>query len=523
MSSAAPAGVPTRASGHRRARPSLATRECALEYDMALEAAREGLLAFTCFTMPDYEVSWHHRLMAHTLNRFARGEIDRLIVCMPPRHGKSQLASRHLPAYLMGRNPDESIIACSYSAELSSRMNRDVQRIIDSDAYQEVFPGTRLNSSNVRTTSQGSWLRNSDIFEVVGERGVYRCSGVGGGITGMGGKTCIVDDPVKNAEEAASQIVRDRIWEWYSSTLYTRLEKNGRILVIMTRWHQDDLVGRLLSQMKNDPESEKWTVVNLTATREKATTPGENDAAAAAVAAAAAHDPREVGESLWPNKYNAKRLSRVRTTVGEKVWASLYQQRPSPMGGGIVKDHWWRYYHRLPERLDRLIFSADLTFKDTEKSDFSVFQVWGVLGADRYLLDQRRARMGFNEQEKVMLALAQQYPHFQEGIIEEAANGAALVDRLRSRVAGLIAVPARGSKVARAESVAPQIEAGNVYLPHPTVAPWVLGFTHEFSVFPNGEHDDQVDACSQALKRLAPAHRLDDLQFISVGRNSSFL
>lgn len=485
-----------------------AQQECALEMEVALEAARKGILAFTCYTMPEYQVNWHHLRMAQAINRFVRGEITRLIITLPPRHGKSQLVSRHLPAFILGRDPQESIIACSYSADLSSRMNRDVQRIIDGPAYQQVFPGTRLNSSNVRAVAQGTWLRNSDIFEVVGERGVYRSSGVGGGITGMGGTCLLIDDPIKNAEEANSALIRDRIWEWYGSTLYTRLEKNGRILVVMTRWHEDDLVGRLLKAASTDANAEQWVELNLPALNET----GPSVA-----------DPRQPEEALWPEKYDSRRLAHMRTTVGERVWTSLYQQRPAPMGGNLVRDSWWQYWTLPPEGCERYVLSVDLTFKDTQKADFSVFQVWATRGADRFLIDQRRGRMAFNEQERTLLALLAQYPKVTTTWVEDAANGAALVDRLRSTVSGLIAVPAKGSKQARAEAITPQIEAGNVYLPHPTVAPWVLGYTHEWSVFPHGEHDDQVDATSQALKKLARTEVLDELQFVSLTKTSHFL
>jgi len=192
--------------------------------------ARRHLLDFITYTKPDYEVNWHHKTICDEIESFMTGECSRLILCMPPRNGKSQIVSRHLPAYLLGRNPDARIIACSYSADLAQAMNRDVQRIIDDPLYHELFPDTTLSGSNVRTVA-GNFLRNSDVFEIVGHKGVYLSAGIGGGITGRGADYALIDDPVKNREEANSPTYRERIWDWYRSTLYTRLEKGGKILI----------------------------------------------------------------------------------------------------------------------------------------------------------------------------------------------------------------------------------------------------------------------------------------------------
>ncbi len=233
---------------------------------MRRRKARRSLLEFTRYTKPDYEVSWHHRLICQRLDALLRGEIRRLMVFAPPRHGKSELISRRLPAYYLGRDPDASIIACSYSAELAARMNRDVQRIIDDPAYARLFPATRLWSSQVRTVAKpGTWLRNSDLFEIVNHRGVYRAAGVGGGITGMGATLGIIDDPIKNEEEAYSATVRRNVLDWYKSTFYTRLEKDSRIVLIMTRWHRGDLAGALLEEAAATPDADQWEVLSFPA------------------------------------------------------------------------------------------------------------------------------------------------------------------------------------------------------------------------------------------------------------------
>lgn len=205
------------------------TPELAAQKILSRRAARTNLLDFAIYTKPDYEANEHHVYLCEYLDKFVKGEIKRLLVSMPPRSGKSELVSRRLPAYIFGVNPDAHIISCSYSADLSSRMNRDVQRIIDSPRYKYLFPDTSLNASNVRTDAQGSYLRNSDVFEIVGHNGMYRSAGVGGGITGLGADFGLIDDPVKNQEEAMSQTYREKAWEWYTSTFYTRLEKDGRL------------------------------------------------------------------------------------------------------------------------------------------------------------------------------------------------------------------------------------------------------------------------------------------------------
>lgn len=186
------------------------------------------------------------------------------MVFMPPRHGKSELVSRYFPAWAFGNHPDLSMIASSYADDLISRMNRDVQRIIDSPGYRRVFQEIGINAKNIRTTAQGNYLRNSDIFEIVGHKGAYRSAGVGAGITGMGADILNIDDPVKDAKEANSETVRKSVWEWYTSTAYTRLSPGGGVLLTMTRWHVDDLAGRLLEAMKKG-EGDRWEIINFPA------------------------------------------------------------------------------------------------------------------------------------------------------------------------------------------------------------------------------------------------------------------
>jgi predicted phage terminase large subunit-like protein len=862
-----------------------------LEETIAAAKARKGLLAFCTYVMPEFECNWHHRAIARAVNYMARGKTHRqllhaygmndkaieqqllkphsvtklyagmtspgmldkplrsLQVHVPPRNGKSQIISRCMPAWWLGHSPNAQIIATSYSADLASSMNRDVQRIIDSSAYGELFPKSKLWSKNIRTVGSGSWLRNSDIFEIVGHKGVYRSAGVGGGITGRGATcltgdtrvwattgwrridtiacdsatmvyafnhatsriepcrvkavrrkratrilqicvsggrkiratpehlfytanrgyrpaqslrigeclvavetaqkrpmqhvrlrdkqlrrelsamlfrhpknglhtalrgvsdklraalvrisesfakrtqelllqlglrdakleratagtfdmcgvrqettqgqqilrqslpyksaacradlsegmlllrqavcdlaqatksllaqmreqrtrtrnfrekqpdllaweaagvirpniqadaqvdhstrqqpmrdmhrassgdtgTCpphrsqskkqqpaqsdhvvrempfvgsqvsfarieaieeisedehwvydievekchnffaegilthncaLLDDVIKNRKEADSPTVRQAIWEWYVSTLYTRLQKNACKIVINTRWHEADISGRTIQAAQVDDMADQWFCLIFPAILDAEPTPG---------------DIRAQGEALWPNHFPVSWLETTKQTVGSYDWEALYQQRPAPREGGVIKSHWWKFYNALPEGLSQWTMSADLTYGDSKSGteDYVVIQMWAAKGAERFLVDQMRGRMGFTEQMRAVTTMSKKYPQCRTKLIEDAANGRALVNVLKKEISGIIAVRALGSKQARLEAVTPAIEAGQVHLPSPYIAPWVDGLLHEVNTFPNAAHDDQVDAMSMALGRMA--------------------
>ena len=397
----------------------------------------------------------------------------------------SELASRRFPAYALGRYPDLSVISTSYAADLSSRMNRDVQRVIDSPEYRELFPGTALYGKNIRTVGNGSYIRNSDIFEVVGHAGCYRSAGVGGGITGMGGHIVIVDDPFKNRASADSPTIRQNVWDWYTSTLYTRLAPGGGVLIINTRWHMADLSGRLLEAAARG-EGDHWRVVDFPAI-------------------ATADEPhRKAGEALHPERYPLSQLLAIKKALGTRDWEALYQQRPTPDGGAIFKSEWLRFWlpKDLPEQFDQLLISWDMTFKDGDDTDFVVGQVWGRKGAARYLLDQVRRRMGFTDTVAAFRALAAKWPGATRKLVEDKANGPAVIDALKHAVPGIIPVEPDGSKTARAHAVTTFFEAGNVLLPHPEHCPWVREYVAELTQFPGAPHDDQCFAAGTFVATL---------------------
>lgn len=475
-------------------------REYLLELEEARARARSGLLNFTVYTKPDFEVAWHNRLLCRELNAWCDGDTENLLILSPPRVGKSELVSRRMPAYMLGREPDLEFVAASHTATFAKRLNRDVQRVITSAPYRELFPGTTLNQKNRVTVADGSWLRNSEMFEVVGRKGYYLCAGVGGSLTGSGADAASIDDPFKDWKAAYSDVTREAIWEWFTSVLLTRLSKRGRTCVTHTRWHEDDLAGRILAWIKADPAlARRWRVVVLRAIKEG--TPDEHP-----------DDPREPGEALWPERFPKERLERQKK-LNPAVFVSLYQQNPSPPEGNIVKNAWWRVYKVRPSLtwFDRLVMSVDLPFKDRKgkdpkkarQTDYAVFQVWGQKGADMYLLSQARGRMGYTQQEATFERIVNEYRELgivlAAELVEAAANGEALLDRLGKKIPGMVAIHPRGDKVSRAEAIAGFVQAGNCYIPDPSIAPWISDWLLEWAVFPAGANDDQVDGTTQAI------------------------
>jgi predicted phage terminase large subunit-like protein len=363
-------------------------------------------------------------------------------------------------------------------------MNRDVQRIISDELFSYLYPETKLPGFR-------EGLRTSEIFEIAGKNGVYRSAGVGGGITGMGGDIILIDDPFKDRAAADSPTIRQTIWDWYTSTLYTRLSPGGGLIVINTRWHHDDLSGRLLAEA-GAGQGDKWRVVNFPAIAEQD------------------EEFRKRGEALHPERYPISQLQKIRTAIGTRDWEALYQQHPTPESGTIFKEHWIRYW--LPKDLPRfkqIVLSWDMAFKDEASSDFVVGQVWGKHGADLYLLDQVRGRLSFTNTVREFKAQAKKWPDAGRKLVEDKANGPAVIDTLKHEISGIIPVEPDGSKTARAHAVTALFEAGNVYIPSPEVCPWVREYVAELTQFPSVAHDDQVDATTQALRHFDKRHGMN--------------
>lgn len=413
--------------------------------------------------------------LAETLHRRRK----RIIVSMPPRHGKSELTSHWFPGWYLNLAPSHRVILASYEADFAANWGRRVRNTLTQHRDQlQVRIAEDSSAANRWDTTQGGGMMTA---------------GVGGPITGKGAHLLLVDDPIKNMADAMSPTLRQKVWDWWTSTAYTRLEPDGVAVVIMTRWNEDDLVGRLLKDAREG--GEPWDVLELPAIAEQ---PG--DAL-----------ERQVGDALWPDRFSVERLTEIKRSVGSVVWTSLYQQRPAPMEGGMFKRGAWRFWKVMPAKFDQVVQSWDFSVKDTEGTDYAVGQVWGRIGAEKYLLDQVRARMDIVASLAAVRTLSAKWPQATAKLVEEKANGTNVIRLLRQEVPGLIAIdPGSDSKTLRALSVMPEVEAGNIYLPDPGLpsARWVHDFIEECAAFDNGAHDDQVDAMTQVLIWFARAPQL---------------
>lgn len=405
--------------------------------------------------------------------------MKRLMLFLPPRHSKSMTVSETFPSYFIGKKPERRVIETSYGDNLAKKFGRANRSKIEQ--YGPQLFDISISKSNSSVTNWG----------IEGHRGGMISAGIGGPITGEGADLLLIDDPIKNRAEANSLVYRDMVWNEWQNTLLTRLHPGAAIIIILTRWHEDDLAGRLLAT-----EPEKWEVLCLPAEAE-------------------ANDPlgRSTGQPLWPEfGYDAQWMQEKKREVGATVWASLYQQRPSPVEGNIIHRDWIKYYSKAPSRFDEIIQSWDCSFKDSKASksgtpDYVVGEVWGRKGADKYLLDQVRDRMSFVSTIRAIKSMTAKWPQARAKLVEDKANGTAVIDVLKNKIPGLIGVEPYGDKVTRLQSVSPDWEAGNVHIPAPHLAPWVQDYVEELVSFPNGANDDQVDATSQALIRLGSGAR----------------
>ena len=416
-----------------------------------------------------------YRHLEYLTDRVQRAVFDgdaRVIVNMPPRHGKSQALSRWLPTWFLDWNPDKSVILASYGDSLAKDFGRMVRDYFMEapDSWAEVRRDKE--AANDWATTEGGGMKTV---------------GVGGPITGLGGDLIIVDDPHKNFAESQSVLQRRRIVDWFNATLYTRAEPGASIVVVQTRWHEDDLTGYLVNEHQDD-----WEVISLPALAEE-----KNDALG-----------RAPGEALCPARYTAEALDKIKEAMGSFLFAGLYQQRPAPPDGGIIKREWIKYYTQTPPELKDYTASWDMSFKETSGGSYTVGQVWARDGADIYLLDQFRKRIDFPAAQKAVVGMAETWPAISKHCIEDAANGPAIISSLRNKLPGIIPIKPQGSKAARLHSVAPLLESGNVWLPHPSIAPWVGDLVLELITFPSASHDDQCDALSMALSHYRGVREL---------------
>jgi predicted phage terminase large subunit-like protein len=454
----------------------------ALAEDLSAEDwAFSFLDAYATLQWPGYQVAPHHQLIAQHLEAIERGDIQRLMITMPPRHGKSMLASEFFPAWYIGRNPDHYVVTATYAQELADDFGRKVRDQIEDDAFREIFPGVGLaddSKSAKRFHIEGS---DGGYEHSTTQRGAFYAVGVGGPLTGRGAHLLLIDDPVKNREEAESEVIRRKTRDWYTSTAYTRLMPGGRIVIIQTRWHEDDLSGWLLAEHQH----EGWVTLNL---------PAINTA----------------GEALWPEQYPIEALERIKRALPPRDWSALYQQSPTPETGDYFKREWIIPVDVIPPTSSLAVYGGSDYAVTADGGDYTVHAVVGVASDGRmYLLDLWRAQAASDVWVDAFCALVRKWKPI--GWAEESGQikgGVGPFLRQRMRETQSITTPqafatSGGGKAVRAQSIRGRMALGGLHVPRG--APWLTDLINELMSFPVGVHDDQADALGlvgQLLDRM---------------------
>ena len=464
--------------------------------------ARKDLMAFTYYVNQDYEAWWHHELIANKLTEFILDPKPRkLAVFMPPQHGKSELCSRNLPAFALGINPKTRIVGCSYSADLAMAFNRDVKRIMLSEEYQRIFPNTRLNSKSVNTNARGGTLNNAREFGIVGYRGFYKAVGIGGGIAGRSVDLAIIDDPVKSAAEAASQTYREGVWQWYLNDLLTRLHNNSKVLLIMTRWHENDLAGRILKL------SDGWEVLNLPAIKVNDSNP---------------LDKRAIGEVLWSVMHNEKKLLDLKK-IAPRTFESLYQQNPSNTEGEKIKRAWFQYTDRLPDGLTKDLWIDGAYTKNTSNDPTGLM----VCAFDRktstlYIDFAAQEYLEITELRDLVIKVSNNrgLDSKSRAYIEPKASGQSLKQLLKKETnLNTVLIDSylvNEGKFARLYAAEPSIEGGRVVLLN---GRWNDMFVSEICAFPKAAHDEFVDLIGYAVNHYLGNEVKNRITAMSIRKN----
>ena len=420
-----------------------------------------------------------HRFLCDTVQEFIERETDKpyeiLILSTPPQHGKSKTVTETLPSFYLGKHPTHRVIEISYNETFASTFGKRNKEKIEQ--FGNIF-GISLSKASKSNTE----------FELSNNIGGMISRGVLSGVTGKSCNLMIIDDPIKNSEDADSESYRNKLFDEWNHSFLTRLAPGAKVIVIQTRWHEDDLAGKLIEVEEN------CEIINLPMEAE------ENDPMG-----------REIGEPLCPEMGRDQAFMQNlkenlhKTQSGIRTWNALYQGRPTSLEGNLIKREWWNYYKAddyLSGALvfDTMIMSVDATFKDNEKNDYVAIEVWGKKGANMYLVDLINEHMDFPTTVRAICGMKTLHPRIGAVLVEDKANGSAIIQVLRSEIPGIIGVLPTGGKEARVNSVSHAIEGGNCYLPSDR------GFTSMFveqcASFPNGKHDDMVDSMSQALGRL---------------------
>ena len=443
------------------------------EYKDALqrEKCQQSFLDYVKYMWPGFVHGRHHAVMAKKFEEVVHGNCKRLIINMAPRHTKSEFASYLLPSWFLGNYPDKKVIQSSNTADLAVGFGRKVRNLVDSEQYDSIFPGIALAADS---KAAGKWNTNA--------QGEYIAIGVGGTMTGKGADLMIIDDPHSEQEARLAQgdpTVFDSVFEWYTSGPRQRLQPGGRIVIVMTRWSDKDLTGKIL----RNASGEDWEVIELPAIMPS-------------------------GNPLWPEFWPLKELMSVKEEIGVYKWNAQYQQQPTGEEGAIIKrESWKRWKSEMPPPCDFIIQSWDTAFTKSERADYSACTTWGVFSlnedpTDKHiiLLDAYRDKLEFPALKKAAL---EGYKEWQPDafIVEAKAAGAPLVFELRSMGIPVSEyTPTRGNdKFVRLNSVADLFNSGKVWAPDKR---WADDLIEEMARFPNAEHDDYVDSSSQALIRF---------------------
>jgi len=431
--------------------------------NLAATAARDNLLAYAIGHFRDYKTPPHLRLLAEKLMAVERGEIKRLAIFMPPRHGKSNLASEVFPAWYLGRKPSHQVLFTTYGQDLADGFGRKVRNAVADPKHLRSFPASILSDD-----SQSAKRFNTSAG------GVYYAVGAGGAVTGRGADLLLIDDPLKNREEADSRLVRDKLWDWYASTAYTRLMPGGAVVLIQTRWHEDDLAGRILMGHEN------WEIINLPAIAEHGDMLG-----------------RQVGQPLWPEQYGLEALENIRATIGEREFNALYQQRPSPLEGALFRRDWIGR-QVVPRSGTRIAMGVDLALSTKEGADYTALVVmardeFGKL----YVLDAARERVDFPSALRLIRNMADKWNPKAIAIEQVAFQAVVVQELLRNTTLPIRGVTPDKDKVTRAQPLALRYEQGLVH--HAQLPSW---FEDELLAFPQSKHDDAVDALVYAYQAV---------------------
>lgn len=463
--------------------------------DKELTASVQGVYKNYCmyvhtpefFTVPGFkeeDIRWKpsrfHKFLCDTVQDFVEtvtnNAYDILILSCPPQFGKSETITKTFPSWFLLRNPDKFVIEISYGNDLAERFGKaNLEKVKE---HGRLF-GVEVDPK--KATSQE--------FYIKGRSGGMISRGRGSSLTGYSGHLILIDDPIKNREEADSETKRESLWNEFVDSMTSRAQAGTKIVLIMTRWHEDDLAGRIIANYPKDVV----TVVNIPCEAE------ENDVLG-----------RKPGQALCPEigKGDAwlKQFKRTMTTEqGIRSWNALYQGHPSAREGNILKREWWQFYERKDYdegrlEFDQMILSVDATFKDGEKNDFVAIGVLGKRKNRIYLVELINKHLNFTGTIEKIRQMMLLYPDITQVLIEDKANGSAIIEILRSEIMGVIPVNPDSSKEARVNAVSFAIEAGNVFLPRDKNFTWEL--IDQCSSFPNGRHDDMVDMLTQGLSRL---------------------